>query len=186
MPQQRPRQSFGTAKLKHHKIKTFPRTTRPGQELRLGSGWIPQAVNTIGTQSTHSGGAGTLRSGVLLWTWLAPGGAEPLHLKGGGGNIFAYYSNSQGCRTVRWVLPWIIRGKGFFGLSRWAQTPNWPHAWRATGMGGVETGSLTEGPGCNADSTSSLPTPGLLPPLQTGVHREHHARQEEKQGPAQG
>lgn len=40
----------------------------------------------------------------------------------------------------------------------------------------METGSLTKGPGRNADSTSSLPTPGLLPPLNTGVHTEHHTR----------
>lgn len=47
-------------------------------------------------------------------------------------------------------------------------------------MGGVETGSLTKGPGCTADSTSCLPTPGLFPPLYTGAHTDHHARQEEK------
>lgn len=42
----------------------------------------------------------------------------------------------------------------------------------------METGSLTKGPGRDADSTSSLPTLGLLPPLNTGVPTEHHTRHE--------
>lgn len=37
-------------------------------------------MNSSGTQGTRRGGAGTLRSGVLLWTWLAPRGAQPFHL----------------------------------------------------------------------------------------------------------
>ena len=46
---------FWHSQIKPPQDKNLPQTIRPGQELRLGSGWIPQAMNTIGTRSTTMG-----------------------------------------------------------------------------------------------------------------------------------
>lgn len=182
MSQQRPRKNSGTAKLKHHKI-NLPRTTRPGQELRLGSGWIPQAMNSSGTRSTHRWESWDLRSGVLLWTWLAPRGAQPFHQEVGGATPWLTTLTLRvDSREVGSTLDYHREG-----LLR----PKAPQAAPCMGSRDGKSGDWQpdQGPGCGRWTLpAALPTPGLLPPLNTGVPTEHHTSTQRSavKGSAQG